>query len=145
MTVYRVKFHTFWLIMFFPFNILFGYIQISFIYFFYKGCLRFYGKGAIYMQDTSLIFKGDIAKFYLPIFSWFFQKVVCIPTIRSIPYSIILKYKPPSFFRRFHFIKYQLPDGKKGRVIFRMTKTDSSSFSDELEKYRNISKEHSIH
>ena len=82
--------------------------------------INFYGEGTVFMQDTVLVFKGNMPKFELWALWAIYQNVISVPTSRTVPYSTILKYNKPSFISGFHSIIYRLPDEKKCKIKFKM-------------------------
>ncbi|AFZ16727.1 hypothetical protein [Allocoleopsis franciscana] len=103
--------------------------------------LSFHGKGFIFLNENALILQGNMPKFELWILGYFFQKVLYIPTTRTLPYSTILKYKKPKLWRKKHEITYRLPDGKKCVVRFLLTKsTNKKIFANQLEEYLTVAK-----
>ncbi len=107
-----------------------------------KTFLNFHGSGVIFFHDTALIIHGNMPKFtfYFRL-DFFFRKVLYVPTIRTIPYSTIVKYKKPGFFDQNHRIIYKQPNGKKSLVKFKMTsdiRKNNVVFIDRLEEYLNI-------
>jgi hypothetical protein len=105
----------------------------------------FGGKGYVYLQDTALVLDGNIPKFDVSFMLDIYSKVLFVPTTRTIPYSVIVKYKKPGLLRgNFHQITYCLPNGKKTSVWFRMTKPrrkqKDSTFLSRLEDYLKTAK-----
>jgi hypothetical protein len=101
----------------------------------------FSGKGFIFLQDTGLVIEGNVAKF--EVISLFMnneeKKILLVSTMRSIPYSVIIKYKKTRFWHNYHQITYRLPNGKKSKIAFRMTKPrigeKNAVFTSKLEDY----------
>lgn len=59
-----------------------------------------------------------------------------IKTTRTIPYSMILKYKSPFFFSKTHNLIYKLPNGKKRKVMFKISyKKNSKVFATKIKEY----------
>ena len=99
--------------------------------------INFYGEGSVFMQDTVLVFKGNMPKFN----DWgllYILILFSIPTSRTVPYSTILKYDKPSSISGFHSIIYRLPDEKKCKIKFKIqkpTKESSQEFTVKLQEY----------
>ena len=100
------------------------------------------GKGFIFLQDTGLVLEGYVAKF--EVISIFMsnetKKAILVSTTRTIPYSVIIKYKKPKFWQgAYHQITYRLPNGKKSKIAFRMTiprrGQKNAAFTSKLEDY----------
>lgn len=94
----------------------------------------FYGKGSVFMYDTALIFEGSkpkfslITKLPLPLIKVGYELLV-IKTTRTVPYSTILNYKKPRLPYNFHEIIYQLPNGKKCVIKFKITITGIEEYN----------------
>ena len=100
--------------------------------------INFYGEGSVFMQDTMLVFKGNMPKFNGWALLSIYPNLFSIPTSRTVPYSTILKYDKPSFISGFHSIIYRLPDEKKCKIKFKIqkpTKESSQEFTVKLKEY----------
>lgn len=101
--------------------------------------LNFYGEGSVFIQDTALVFRGNMPKFQTGILWAIYQRVISISSSRTVPYSSILKYKKPSFMSgSIHQIIYRLPDGKKCNIKFQMqkpVKKNDQIFATRLQEY----------
>jgi hypothetical protein len=101
----------------------------------------FSGKGFIFLQDTGLVIEGTVAKFeaIFLLMSENEKNIFFVSTTRTIPYSVIIKYKKTRFWHNYHQITYRLPDGKKSKITFRMTKPrvgqKNAAFTSKLEDY----------
>jgi|GEM_PF-5101661 len=105
--------------------------------------LNFQGKGFVFLNENALVLQGNIPKFELSFLNSFYQKVLYIPTTRTLPYSTILKYKKTGILRRQHKITYRLPDGKRCVVRFLFTKSKKKNnklFANQLEEYLTVAK-----
>ena len=80
--------------------------------------IQFYGEGSVFLNDTALIFKGSVRKFYIPFLQVFYKNVILVNTIRTVPYSTILDYKKTNLLGNCYQIDYRLPDGKKTGIKF---------------------------
>ncbi len=127
MKIYNVKFKYWWWWHFNPLT----YI----LYFFYRHIIFFHGKGMAYLTESSLILKGPCPKFYIPIFAFLYHRLLCNQKIQTIPYSVIEKYKPPIFIRRFHTVVFRQPNGKKRMVVFRIKRDLGLQFTQNLIEY----------
>ena len=103
---------------------------------------NFSGKGFIFLQDTGLVLEGTVAKFEAIsrlMSSEDEKNIFLVSTTRTIPYSVIIKYKKTRFWHNYHQITYRLPDGKKSKIAFRMTKPrigqKNAAFTSKLEDY----------
>lgn len=120
------------------------YISRKFFWDFFSGP-TFGGKGYVFLQDTALVFDGNIPKFDVSFMLDIYQKVIFVPTTRTIPYSVILKYRKPRFWiGNYHQITYRLPNGKKSNIWFQMTKPrrkqKDTAFLNKLEDALNTAK-----
>ncbi|WP_414569853.1 hypothetical protein [Nostoc sp. CCY 9925] len=100
----------------------------------------FSGEGSVFMYDTALVFEGSQTKFTIPFIQSFYQ-LLLIKTIRTVPYSTILKYKKPRYpYNGSHKIIYRLPNGKKGEIVFHITGRDEEDiyFTNKLEEYLTV-------
>jgi hypothetical protein len=102
----------------------------------------FSGKGFIFLQDTGLVLEGTVAKFEAISSMAMYEEeknIFFVSTTRTIPYSVIIKYKKTRFWHNYHQITYRLPDGKKSKIGFRMTKPrigqKNAAFTSKLEDY----------
>ena len=105
--------------------------------------LNFHGKGFVFLNENALVLQGNMPKFELPLLEYLFQKVLYIPTTRTLPYSTILRYKKNNTLREKHEITYRLPDGKKCCVKFLFTKSkqrNNKLFANKLEEYLTVAK-----
>lgn len=107
---------------------------------------NFRGKGAVFINDTALIFKGNIPKFDIfafagsavsRIINQIYAKVLYVSTSRTIPYTTIVKYKKPSGFNQSHAIHYKLPNDQKVIIGFKMIE-NNEIFTSKLEEYLAI-------
>ena len=58
------------------------------------GCpLYFYGRGSVVLQDTGIVVHGDLPKFMLPLFGRLYSRLIAGRTMRTIPYSRIVRHK----------------------------------------------------
>jgi len=127
MEMYDVKFKFWWWWHFNPWLYIF--------YFFYRKIIHFSGKGMVYLTDSSLVIKGASPKFYIPVLTFFYHRLLCNQRILTIPYSVIENYKSPSIIRRFHSIVFRQPDGKKAMVVFKIKRDLSSKFIQSMVEY----------
>lgn len=111
----------------------------------------FIGKGTIHLYDTFMVLKGDMPKFRIPLINWFYHRMLCVPSTQTIPYSVISRHKSPPVFSLFyifhHRITYQLPNGKKKTVLFKMRKPvrkNKQLFKTRLEEYMAIAKSFTV-
>ena len=109
--------------------------------------LNFQGKGCVFVNETALIFQGNMPKFpkfnlggiFFPV--W--QKVTYVSTTTTVPYATIIHHERPSFLRKAHEIIYLLPNGKKDAVRFQITKSKkrhNKMFTSQLEENLAIAK-----
>lgn len=92
---------------------------------YFRSGINFCGDGWVFVNDTSLICKGNIPKFNIGFLWVLYQKVLYVSTTRTIPYTTIIKYKKPSGLRKAHEITYRLPNGQKIMVKFELTGYDN--------------------
>ncbi|NET43152.1 hypothetical protein [Okeania sp. SIO2B3] len=95
--------------------------------------IQFYGKGSVFFNDTALIFEGSITKFPLPLIQFFYQNVILVKTIKTVPYSTIFNYKKISL--NCCQIGYRLPDVKKTGMQFFIEQKKTKVFLNKLEEY----------
>lgn len=104
-----------------------------------KTDLYFHRDGLVFLNESFLICKGRISKFKPLFFGFLYDKVISIPTTKTIPFSTVIKYKKPSWIRPTHLIIYRLPNGNNCHVIFTIKKDNNNNvnrfFSSRLQEY----------
>jgi hypothetical protein len=87
--------------------------------------LRVFGQGRIHVRDVALVLEGEYPKFYIPtgLLNSIFQRLICVTSYRTIPYSRIVRYSPPKIFRK-HTILFENPAGVRTWVAFRLQRKE---------------------
>ncbi|MCA9009424.1 MAG: hypothetical protein KDB01_06740 [Planctomycetaceae bacterium] len=67
--------------------------------------LYFYGKGSVVLQDTGLMVHGDLPKFMLPFFGRFYARLITGRTMRTVPYSQVIRHKVTGRWVSISFLK----------------------------------------
>lgn len=98
------------------------------------------GRGFLHVEETGLVIDGSFPQFYIP--AWFakwFRKVICAPSLRTIPYASIARYKKAGGM---HYLQYRLPDGKKRKLRFYLAgaREVRDRFSAEIEQGRTVAR-----
>jgi hypothetical protein len=89
------------------------------------------GRGVIHIEETGIILDAFFPKLRIPVFLWtWFRIVLCGRSVRTIPYSTIVRYRPPKWLRRYHEIRYRLPSGKERSVLFSISRRTGVSGAD---------------
>ncbi|MDJ0681332.1 MAG: hypothetical protein QNJ18_15850 [Xenococcaceae cyanobacterium MO_167.B52] len=103
---------------------------------------NFQGKGRVFVNDTALIFQGNLPKFNVGPLAVLDQDFFYVLTSRTVPYASIIQYKKPSDLRIAHKIDYRIQNGKKIKIKFKMMikskKKDDEMFTSRLEEYLNV-------
>jgi hypothetical protein len=76
------------------------------------------GPGSVYLDETGLVVEGDFPRFTVPLLHRLLRQIICTPSVRTIPFSKIVKYVPPRWWRRRHRVIYSLPDRSERTVTF---------------------------
>jgi len=99
--------------------------------------IQFHGVGSVFLNDTALIFEGNVSKFHIPLIKYlyqnFYENVIFVKTIKTVPYSTILSGKKIS--EDCCKIDYRLPNGKKTGIKFVMAEKKTKVFLNKLEEY----------
>lgn len=88
--------------------------------------LRVFGQGTVHVRDVALVLEGEYPKFYVPTLLLNFavyHRLICVTSYRTIPYSRIVRYKPPKIFRK-HVILFETPEGVRTWVAFRLQRKE---------------------
>jgi hypothetical protein len=90
----------------------------------------FFGRGEMTLFDTCLVASGPLLRFRIPLLTSFMRRLLTIPSLRTIPYGVILKYRvsmtlPQHLgfsnpFEKTHVITYRLPSRKRVKLAFRV-------------------------
>ncbi|NEO53580.1 MAG: hypothetical protein F6K54_11105 [Okeania sp. SIO3B5] len=113
-------------------------MQFSVVYWSYKS--KFYGDGSVFLNDTALIFEGTVRKFYIPLIQDFYQNILLVKTIRTVPYSTIFSGKKIKLSQDSCQIDYRLPNGKKTGIKFLIDDKNPNFFFLKLEEYMTAAK-----
>jgi hypothetical protein len=67
--------------------------------------LYFYGKGSVVLQDTGIVVHGDLPKFMVPFIGRFYARLITGRTMRTVPYSRIVRHKVTSWWGSVSLLK----------------------------------------
>lgn len=102
--------------------------------------LRFGGRGSIHLLETAMIAEGLCSDVFVPLVSWAVRPITSHWTMRTIPYSAIVRHEVPRFpKRRSHHIHYMDIDGHVlavGFQIVRRRQFTTDKFTKLLQEYR---------
>lgn len=99
------------------------------------------GRGAVYVDETGLVIEGEFPRFEVPLLTRIVWRIVCTPSVRTIPFSKVIKYVPPRrWLRSHHRIVYALPNRSKRTVTFKVADgrwATDADFSARFEEFRS--------
>ena len=98
------------------------------------------GPGAVYLDETGIVVEGDIPRIYVPLVYRILRQIICATGVRTIPFSKIVQYRPPSLWKGgVHQIQYVLPDKSRKTVSFKMRhrrNENNNEFTTRFAEYR---------
>ncbi len=99
--------------------------------------LQFHGKGKIHLQDAALILEGEFPKFLIPFALRFYHRIISEQTYRTIPYSRIIRYRPPGkILRRNHQVVFEDSGRHRTTVAFKLRGSkENTLFAARLHEY----------
>lgn len=110
----------------------------------YRRTLGMSGKGTLHLQETAMVLEGGLPRFRVPFLGgWVLEAILAERTVRTIPYSAILRHRTIGPFRRWVRIDFRLPNGGRRYVGIRLEKPgrqNARELVDLLTQYRTVAR-----
>lgn len=107
--------------------------------------LMFMGEGTVHVLETGLILEGELPQFHLPLIFWEYHRLLATETSRTIPYSMIQDYTPPSALSSTHRIRVRFLTARAGHYERRLAAfkvlRGPSDFSARLREYITVARQ----
>lgn len=78
------------------------------------------GRGSILLEDVGMVLLGRFPRFHVPWMRDFFDNIICVDGMRTIPYLTISAHTPPKWWTSFHRLDVE-PGRVGGVLLFRMS------------------------